>query len=160
MSISKCVKLIDLLNESPKESTEIIKQKYLQLLSELTVVTNLETDLFIQNVESIHKMGCIFVKYISSPELPDFEIIASGTIIIEPKIIRGGKSVGHIEDIVVKNEYRGKQLVKEILEQLKSHAQLSNCYKTILDCNDRVKRVYEKYGFQENAVQMIHLIHL
>lgn len=160
MSISKCVKLLDLLNESPKESIEAIKIKYLTLLSELTIVTDLETDLFLQNVKSIHQMGCIFVKYVSSPELPDFEIVASGTIIIEPKIIRGGKSVGHIEDIVVKSEYRGKGVVKEILEQLQSHATLCNCYKTILDCNEPVKKVYEKYGFIEKGLQMIHLIHL
>jgi glucosamine-phosphate N-acetyltransferase len=92
--------------------------------------------------------------------LPDFEIVASGTIIIEPKIIRGGKSVGHIEDIVVNSEYRGKGVVKEILEQLQSHATLCNCYKTILDCNEPVKKVYEKYGFIEKGLQMIHLIHL
>jgi len=160
MSISKCVKLIDLLNESSKEYTETIKQKYLSLLSELTVVTDLETDLFIRNTESIHQMGCIFVKYVNAPELPDFDIIASGTIIIEPKIIRGGKSVGHIEDIVVKNEYRGKGVVKEILEQLRSHATLCNCYKTILDCSEDVKMVYKKYGFEEKGLQMINLIHL
>ena len=160
MSISKCVNLLDLLNEYPKETIEIIKQKYLTLLSELTIVIDLETDLFLQNVESIHQMGCILVKYVSSPELPDFDIIASGTIIIEPKIIRGGKSVGHIEDIVVKSEYRGKGLVKEILEQLQSHATRCNCYKTILDCSEHVKGIYEKYGFVEKGLQMIHLIHL
>jgi len=155
MASSKCIKLIDLLNDYP-DKVEIIKQKYLQLLSELTVVTDLETSFFIQNVEYIHKMGCILVKYINAPDVEDFEIIASGTIIIEPKIIRGGKCVGHIEDIVVKSEYRGKQLVRDILEQLQNHAILCNCYKVILDCNEDIKQVYAKYGFEEKGLQMVH----
>ena len=158
MTIAKCAKLLDLLEQYPN-NIERIKNTYLQLLSELTVVTELETDLFIQNVKNIHLMGCIIVKYISSPYLMDFEIIASGTIIIEPKIIRGGKSVGHIEDIVVKSEYRGKQIVKEILEQLQYLSRERNCYKIILDCNEDVKKVYKKYGFEEKGIQMIHLIH-
>lgn len=153
MSIAKTVKLIDLLNEYPN-NIEVIKMKYLELLAELTVVTDLDTTLFSKNIETVHQMGCIIITYTSCPDCEDFEIIASGTIIIEPKIIRGGKSVGHIEDIVVKNEYRGKQMVKEILQELQCIAREKNCYKIILDCSEHVKRVYEKYGFQENAVQM------
>jgi glucosamine-phosphate N-acetyltransferase len=153
MSIAKTVKLIDLLNEYPN-NIEVIKMKYLELLSELTIISDLDTHIFSKNIESIHQMGYIIIKYTSTPECDDFEIIASGTIIIEPKIIRGGKSVGHIEDIVVKYAYRGKQMVKEILQQLQCIAREKNCYKIILDCSEHVKKVYEKYGFQENAVQM------
>jgi glucosamine-phosphate N-acetyltransferase len=151
--MSKTVKLTDLLNEYPN-NIEVIKMKYLELLSELTVVTDLDTTLFSKNIESVHQMGYIIIKYTSSPDCVDFEIIASGTIIIEPKIMRGGKSVGHIEDIVVKNEYRGKQMVKEILQELQCIAREKNCYKIILDCSEHVKRVYEKYGFEEKGLQM------
>jgi glucosamine-phosphate N-acetyltransferase len=151
--MSKCVKLFDLLNEYPN-NIDVIKTKYLELLVELTIVTNIETTLFTENIATIHKMGCIIVKYISSPGLDDFTIIASGTIIIEPKIIRGGKSVGHIEDIVIKKEYRGNKIAQEILEQLKGLARDNNCYKIILDCNENVKKVYENYGFEEKGCQM------
>ena len=154
--MAKCVKLIDLLNEYPN-NIDVIKTKYLELLAELTIVSNIETDFFTENIAAIHQMGCISVKYIGSPGLDDFTIIASGTIIIEPKIIRGGKSVGHIEDIVVKREYRGKQLVRFILEELKGIAREKNCYKIILDCSEDVKRVYEKYGFEEKGLQMVHI---
>ncbi len=153
MTIAKTVKLIDLLNEYPN-NIEHIKTKYLHLLSELTIITDLDTSLFSKNIVTVHQMGCIIITYKSCPECEDFEIIASGTIIIEPKIIRGGKSVGHIEDIVVKNEYRGKQFVRFILEELKSIAREKNCYKIILDCNEAVKGVYEKYGFTERGIEM------
>lgn len=158
--MAKCVKLIDLLNEYPN-NIDVIKTKYLELLAELTIVSNIETTVFIENIATIHQMGCIIVKYISSPGLDDFTMIASGTIIIEPKIIRGGKSVGHIEDIVVKREYRGNKIAQDILEQLKGLAREKNCYKIILDCGQNVKKVYEHYGFEEKGCQMgIHLIHL
>lgn len=155
--MSKCAKLIDLLNEYPN-NIDVIKTKYLELLAELTIVSNIETNFFAENIAAIHQMGCIIVKYIGSPGLDDFTIIASGTIIIEPKIIRGGKSVGHIEDIVVKREYRGNKIAQDIIEQLKSIAREKNCYKIILDCTENVKKVYEHYGFEEKGCQMgIHL---
>ena len=114
--MAKCVKLIDLLNEYPI-NIDVIKTKYLELLAELTIVSNIETDFFTENIGIIHQMGCIIIKYISSPGLDDFAMVASGTIIIEPKIIRGGKSVGHIEDIVVKREYRGNKNAQDIIER-------------------------------------------
>jgi hypothetical protein len=64
-------------------------------------------------------MGTIIVCYIENPSLCGFKIVASGTIIIEPKIIRSGRNIGHIEDIVVKSSYRGYQINEDILDLLK-----------------------------------------
>jgi glucosamine-phosphate N-acetyltransferase len=99
-------------------------------------------------------MGTIIVCYIGTPLSEKFDIIASGTIIIEPKLIRGGKSVGHIEDIVVKSAHRGKQISSDILNLLKNIARENNCYKVILDCNEEVKKVYNRSGFEEKGIQM------
>lgn len=145
--------LLDLINKYPN-NVDTIKEKYLNLLSELTVTTNLDTNIFLEKITLIHQMGYIMITYVNSPGLEEFDIIASGTIIIEPKIIRGGKNVGHIEDIVVKKEYRGKQLSRHILEELKSIAREKNCYKIILDCDEKLKSFYSKYEFEEKGVQM------
>ena len=83
-----------------------------------------------------------------------FEIIGSGTIIIEPKIIRGCRFVGHIEDIVVHTNYRSCGICQNILNILKEIAINNNCYKIILDCNESVKKVYEKNNFVNNGLQM------
>ena len=48
--------------------------------------------------------------------IEDQQVIAYGSIIYEMKI-RGGK-VGHIEDIVVKKSYRGKNIGKMIIDHL------------------------------------------
>ena len=99
-------------------------------------------------------MGTIIVGVIIDSS-NNIEIIASGTIIIEPKIIREGQNVGHIEDIVVTKHMRSRGISSKILDILKLIARENNCYKVILDCNDEVKNVYIKNGFNVNSIQMV-----
>lgn len=152
MSNIQYTKLIDLLNAN-ENNVETIKEQYLLLLSELTSTSNIETSLFIKNVERISQMGAIFVAIINNSS-NNIEIVASGTIIIEPKIIRGGKNVGHIEDIVVIKHFRGKGISSKILNIIKIYARENNCYKIILDCNNEVKNVYIKNNFFVKGIQM------
>ena len=129
MTIIKYAKLLELINNSP-DNIDIIKEKYLRLLSDLTKTSDLDTNIFYQKMLLINQMGCIIVSYIDNPISNNLKIIASGTIIIEPKIIRGGKNVGHIEDIVVSEEYRGNGISKNILEMLKT--QIKQCFGCLL----------------------------
>lgn len=152
MSEIKYTSLNDLLIRNP-ELTELIKDQYLLLLSDLTSTSYIETALFLKNVERISEMGTIIVGIIDNSS-DNIEIIASGTIIIEPKIIREGRNVGHIEDIVVSKEMRGKEISQKILDMLKLIAREKNCYKVILDCNEEVKKVYIKNGFNVKGLQM------
>lgn len=146
------IRLIDLMNLNP-HNLEMIKNQYLLLLSKLTTTDLLENDIFKTNIEGIHKMGSIVVGIVHDSS-NNFEIVSSGTIIIEPKIIRGGKNVGHIEDIVVADHMRGKGISQKILEMLKTIARDNNCYKVILDCDNDVKNVYIKNGFEVKGLQM------
>lgn len=145
--------LIDLLDTN-SNNIETIKEQYLLLLSELSSTSYIETSLFVKNIERISKMGAIIVGVIHDSS-NNFEIIASGTIIIEPKIIREGQNVGHIEDIVVTKHMRSRGISSKILDILKLIARENNCYKVILDCNDEVKNVYIKNGFNVNSIQMV-----
>lgn len=63
------------------------------------------------------------------------KVIGSGSLIIELKFIRQLGKVGHIEDIVVSEGYRGKHLGLRLIELLKRLANQNDCYKCILDCN-------------------------
>lgn len=145
--------LIDLIDKNP-EYVERIKEQYLLLLSELTSTSYIETSLFKKNIERINEMGAIVIGVLNDLSNNNFEIVASGTIIIEPKIIRDGKNVGHIEDIVVAKHMRGKGISHKILNILKLFARESNCYKVILDCDNTVKNVYTKNGFNIKGIQM------
>jgi len=144
--------LFDLI-ELNQDKIQEIKDQYLLLLSSLTVTSYIETDLFIQNINKISEMGAIIVGFLIEPT-GNINIIASGTIIIEPKIIRQGKNVGHIEDIIVAPHMRGRGLSQRILNYLKKFAKESNCYKVILDCDEKVKNVYTKNNFIVKGLQM------
>lgn len=136
------------------EHVDLIKNKYIDLLNQLTITPYISTQVFLQNVKKISSSGIILIGYINKIGYDDFDIICSGTLYLEPKIIRSGKSVGHIEDIVVKKDYRGQKISQNILNKLKVYAIESDCYKVILDCDESVKPVYESNGFEVKGIQM------
>ena len=72
------------------------------------------------------------------------EVIGAGSLIIEHKFIRQLGTAGHIEDIVVKPGYRGKNLGLRLIEVLKQIAVVNGCYKVLLDCDEKNVKFYEK----------------
>lgn len=82
------------------------------------------------------------------------EIIGSGTILIEEKLIRSYGRVSHIEDIVIDNEYRNYGLGKELLNTLIDISKDKGCYKCILDCKDELEDFYKKCNFKRKGSQM------
>ena len=159
-SIDDSIYYCDLFQLFQKHPTHLerIKKAYIQLLSNLTITSEIETPLFEKKLQDITQMGIIIVGVMGDVTTEQFDIIASGTIIIEPKIIRQGKNVGHIEDIVVSKHMRNKGISQKILSLLKSFASNNNCYKIILDCDENVKKVYMKNGFTMRGVQMAEYI--
>jgi glucosamine-phosphate N-acetyltransferase len=85
----------------------------------------------------------------------DNKIIASGTLLIENKIIHGISKVGHIEDIVVDKNIRGLGLGKKIINYLTELANKNNCYKVILNCKESNCGFYEKCGFEKKELEMV-----
>jgi glucosamine-phosphate N-acetyltransferase len=81
-------------------------------------------------------------------------IIATGSVFIEKKFIRGGSKVGHIEDVAVSKTARGLHLGQRIVKHLVDHAKAAGCYKVILACAPEVREFYEKCGFEEKNMHM------
>lgn len=67
---------------------------------------------------------------------PTDKILATGTVFLERKFLRGLGSVGHIEDIAVSKAAQGKKLGLRVIQALTHISELSGCYKTILNCSD------------------------
>ena len=126
-------------------------KKYLNLLDQLTEVnpekiTYNDFNDFVNNLNVTHKI-IVFEK--------DNTILATGTLIIENKIIHGISKVGHIEDIVVDKSLRGLGVGKNMISYLSELAELENCYKIILNCKESNIGFYEKCGFEKKEVEMV-----
>ena len=62
---------------------------------------------------------------------------------------------GHIEDVVVDKEVRGRGLGKHIIMKLVALARAAGCYKVVLDCSEANAPFYRKCGFEAKEVQMV-----
>lgn len=131
-----------------------IKEEYIKLLSELTNVEELSDDDFYNKIKEITKLGIIVVVYYEDNN--KICIIGSGTVLYEPKIIRNGKYVAHIEDIVVDENHRGCGIGKTIVNNLINYSKEKECYKIILNCSNDLISFYEKIGFmkQNNGMSL------
>jgi len=145
--------LLSLLNEYSSYKEKII-MIYLKLIKQLSDTVVYDYDKFILNLNQINNYGIIFVACLNLPTTDDFVIIGSGTCFLEPKIIHNFMNVGHIEDVVVDANFRGKGVVHNILNHLKNYAVSNNCYKVILDCHSELVKVYSKSNYTQKGVQM------
>ena len=139
------------------ENVEDIKSQYLTLLSFLANTPYVTIEDFVNQLIDISLMGDILVCYETDVENSKVNIIGSGTIIYEPKIIHGCKKVGHIEDIVVHKDYRCFGIAKNILQKLMDLGKNRNCYKIILDCKSELIPFYEKNGFHSHGVNQMSI---
>jgi glucosamine-phosphate N-acetyltransferase len=126
-------------------------KRYFDLLKQLTVVepSKINKSLFNDQLKIISQNGIeIYVIEDNST------IIASGSLLIEPKIIHGLGLVGHIEDIVVDKKQRGKGLGGKIIKFLVNLSKTKGCYKVILNCSNENIKFYEKNGFTKCENEM------
>ncbi|WOL19479.1 hypothetical protein Cni_G28277 [Canna indica] len=82
------------------------------------------------------------------------KIVATGSVFVERKFLRGAGKVGHIEDVVVDAAARGYHLGQRVVRYLTDHAKAVGCYKVILDCTSDLRSFYGKCGFKEKDIQM------
>ena len=82
------------------------------------------------------------------------QIYGAITLIIERKFIHNGQYVCHIEDVVVSEKVSGKGYGKEMIKYAIEYSKNRGCYKIILNCNDKLKPYYEKFGFVNKNHEM------
>ncbi|KAL3159664.1 hypothetical protein ABBQ38_010072 [Trebouxia sp. C0009 RCD-2024] len=126
---------------------------FLSLLAQLTVVGEISKSQFEERLQLLQaKQPDYYIVVLE--DLDKQKIVASATLLIEYKILRHCGKVGHIEDVVVDDGYRGQKLGQRVIAALVSYAQRQGCYKVILDCSDSNVSFYEKCGFTRKEVQM------
>lgn len=85
----------------------------------------------------------------------DKQVIGAGSILFETKFIHNISIYAHIEDIVIKKEYRGNNYGKVLVENLIAICQDKKCYKILLDCESALVPFYSKCGLINNGHQMV-----
>lgn len=124
-----------------------ITHKIFEILSQLTHSPCLDCNDLIKIINSLPSNNNIYV-YV------DNEIKGLVTLIIEQKLIHGGKCVGHIEDLVVDKNFSGKGIARELVNHCVNIAESNNCYKIILDCKEELEPFYNKLEFKKQGVCM------
>ncbi|XP_041468445.1 glucosamine 6-phosphate N-acetyltransferase-like [Lytechinus variegatus] len=123
---------------------------YLQLLSQLTTVGNVSRELFEE--QFLAYKACPNSYYIIVIEDTNTgQVVASGTLGIDFKFIHMCSKKGNLDEIVVKEEYRGRQLGKLMVETLTLLSQQVGCYKTALECKTENMAFYTKFGFKKDV---------
>ena len=79
-------------------------------------------------------------------------IVAYGSVVIENKI--RGEVAGHIEDIVVDTEVRGKMVGVSLIRELIEISRRKGCYRITLFCDKKLINFYSRNGFKVNNVVM------
>ncbi|KAJ1529312.1 hypothetical protein ONE63_006105 [Megalurothrips usitatus] len=119
---------------------------FLQLLSQLTAVGDVSEEQFLKRFDAMQ--SCPNTYYVTVIEdTTNGQVIGSSTLVIEQKFIHGCAVRGRLEDVVVNNTYRGKQLGKLIIMTVTLLAEELNCYKMTLDCKDNLIPLYSSLGY-------------
>lgn len=136
---------IENINNNEINLTDINLRNLIGVLEQLTEVGITDIKTLREHINNKNtNMHIYIVKY-------EDNIIGTGTILIEDKIIHNFGKVAHIEDVVIDNKYRGLGIAKKLIDTLIDVSKEYGCYKIILDSSDDVKPFYEKLGFQCKA---------
>ena len=122
--------------------------KYYVLINNFQKTTFSE-DEFINMINKIQDSTEIYVIEYNN------DLVATGTILYEHKFIHNISLYAHIEDICVKEEYRKNGFGKILVNYLVDETRRKGCYKTLLDCNEKLENFYSKNEFKKNGIQMV-----
>ena len=123
---------------------------FIQLLSQLTNTGDITQEQFELQFENICSNKYHYIYVVED----DNKIIACATLLIEPKFIHHCGLIGHIEDVVIDKDCRGKKLGKQMIDFLTYESEKVGCYKIILDCSDYNTGFYNKCSFQKKGAYM------
>ena len=127
-----------------------LENGFLESLDNLRQTSNLEQN----SVKNILKKILENENHIIHVAELDGKIVGSTTLLIEQKFIHEGGFVGHIEDVVVNRKFEGQGIGMKLVLSLLDVAKEKKCYKTILNCEDKLIPFYEKIGFKQKSTEM------
>lgn len=122
-----------------------LSRGFFKVLSQLTETDGVTPERFASTFEHMRRTGDYYVVVVEDTGLG--RVVATATLIVEHKFIRGCAARGRIEEVVVSDECRGRQLGKLLLSVLTLLSRRLGCYKTTLECKPLNVPFYQKFGF-------------
>uniref|UniRef100_A0A3B4GNS5 Glucosamine 6-phosphate N-acetyltransferase n=2 Tax=Pundamilia nyererei TaxID=303518 RepID=A0A3B4GNS5_9CICH len=118
---------------------------FFKVLSQLTKTGDVTPEQFTKNFEHMKKTGDYYVIVVEDTNLS--QIVATATLITEHKFIHSCAKRGRVEEVVVSDVCRGKQLGKLLVATLTLLSKKLNCYKITLECAPKNVAFYQKFGY-------------
>ena len=119
---------------------------FLRLLGQLTSVGNISREEWEKRFTDMKVCsGTYYIVVIE--DVTTCKVIGAATLVVERKFIHSCGLVGRLEDVVVSDAYRGRQLGKLIVVIVTRLAVKLGCYKITLNCNDKLVKFYEYLGY-------------
>jgi glucosamine-phosphate N-acetyltransferase len=123
--------------------------EFLPLINEFRT-TMFRQEEFVEQLKHIEQNSEIYVAECDS------KLIGCATILYEKKFIHNMATLAHIEDVCVKEEYKGRGIGKMLIHKLIEQAKINKCYKIVLDCSEETSRFYSSCNFEKKEIQMIY----
>merc|ERR1739848_951576 len=133
--------------QHPHRSRPCLQLSFLELLGQLTSVGNISREEWEARFQAMKSCkDTYYVVVIEDVSLA--RVIGAATLVVEKKFIHSCGLVGRLEDVVVSDVYRGKQLGKLVVATVSLLATKLGCYKITLNCNDKMIKFYSAMGYK------------
>lgn len=120
---------------------------FLELLGQLTSVGEISREEWEDRFMNMKKCPETYLVTVIEDTTTN-RVIGAATLVVEQKFIHNCAKRGALEDVVVSDEYRGKQLGKLIVTVITLLAHKVNCYKLSLNCKDSMIKFYSSLGYK------------
>ena len=128
-------------------------KEYISLIEEFrSIGLCINKEKFEEVYDNIFKNSIIYVMIVSD------KIIGSATLIIEQKFIHKLAKYGHIEDVIISDEYRRKGYGTIMINHIVNICKSEEFYKITLTCKKELIPFYEKNNFEVYQIHMSQLL--
>ena len=127
-----------------REFKEEDKEGILEVLQEVWVITKIDDSILEEWMRNNYNFVAIEGE----------EVVGTITLHTQRKLIRDGGISGFIEEVAVKEKYRGNKIGSMLVKEALRKAKEIGCYKVILTCFDERINFYEREGFFRESNNM------
>ncbi len=78
-------------------------------------------------------------------------VVGTSQLFVQKNLSHGGRSKGHIENVVVDSSYRSRGIGRLLVDDLLLYAKKMGCYKVILNCGVDKSDFYKRLGFRKTG---------